>query len=218
MGGQDIETIVARIDAVRRPGDRTLVAIAGAPGSGKSTLAQTLVDAIAARDGTGSAALVPMDGFHLDNADLDALGLRDVKGAPQTFDAAGFVALVRRIRADDGPARYPLFDRALDRTVPEAGHLAARTPVVVFEGNYLLLRDGAWAGLSDLFDVTVFLSVPMNELRARLVARWLSHGLSQPAAEQRAEGNDMVNARAIVANSAPADLVLGPGAGLSDQS
>lgn len=209
MFDRAIAAILGRVDAARQSGARVLVAIAGAPGSGKSTLAGELVTAIRARDGDGAASLVPMDGFHLDNADLDAMGLRAVKGAPQTFDALGFVTLVRKIRDNDGPVTYPLFDRALDRTIPDAGHLDAGTPIVVFEGNYLLLQDGAWAGLAGLFDVTVMLSVPMSELRGRLVDRWLSHGLSQGDAEARAQGNDIPNARLVIANSASADLTLG---------
>lgn len=212
MPDKALDAILTRVEAARRAGARVLVGIAGAPASGKSTLAAGLVDAIVARDGAGAAALVPMDGYHLDNADLDARGLRAVKGAPQTFDAAGFVALVRRIAAEDGPIRYPLFDRARDRTIPDAGQLAAGTPVVVFEGNYLLLQDPAWADLAGLFDVTVMLSVPLSELRARLVDRWLHHGLSRSEAEARAEGNDIVNARLVIDNSAPAHLTLGVGA------
>ena len=215
MFGRAIAAILGRVDAARQSGGRVLVAIAGAPASGKSTLAGELVAAIRARDGDGAASLVPMDGFHLDNADLDALGLRAVKGAPKTFDAAGFVALVRCIRANEGPVAYPLFDRALDRTIPDAGHLDAGTPIVVFEGNYLLLKDGAWSELAGLFDVTVMLSVPIAELRARLVDRWLTYGLSRDAAEARAEGNDIPNARLVITNSASADLTLGSDADAS---
>lgn len=213
MTETDIDKVVANIDAVRSADRRFLVAIAGAPASGKSTLAANVVKAIADRDGADAAALVPMDGYHLDNADLDARGLRAVKGAPQTFDVTAFVALIRRIRSDVGPIRYPLFDRVLDATVPDAGALAANTPVVVVEGNYLLLQDPVWSDLAALFDLTVFLSVPMAELRARLVDRWLTHGLSQAEAEARTEGNDIVNARYVIAHSAPAHLTLGSGVG-----
>ncbi len=211
MHNGDIAAILSRVDAMNRAGNRTLVAIAGAPASGKSTLAADLVDAVVARDGAAAAALVPMDGYHLDNADLDARGLRAVKGAPQTFDAEAFVALIRKIRTDTGPVRYPLFDRALDATVPDAGVLAAGTPLVVVEGNYLLLQDRVWSDLADLFDLTVFLSVPLSELRARLVARWLTYGLSLVEAQARAEGNDIVNAKHVIAHSAPAHLTLGSG-------
>nr|WP_216366845.1 AAA family ATPase [Halovulum dunhuangense] len=190
-----------------------MVAIAGAPGSGKSTLAQLLVDALVARDGDGAAEVVPMDGYHLDNTELDLLGLRDVKGAPQTFDAAGFLGLVRQIRSDPGAIRYPLFDRSLDATLPDAGELSAATRVVVFEGNYLLLTDPVWVDLARLFDVTVMLCVPLDELRSRLIDRWLGYGLSRADAVARAEGNDLANARHVIANSAPAHLTLGSGAG-----
>lgn len=209
MFGQEIDAIMKRVDAARQSGARVLVAIAGAPGSGKSTLAGMLVAQIRAREGDAAASLVPMDGFHLDNADLDALGLRAAKGAPETFDVAGFVSLVRKVRADQGAVSYPLFDRSLDKTLPDAGHLAAGTPLVVFEGNYLLLRDQPWADLADLFDVTVMLSVPLADLRARLVDRWLTHGLSPADAEARAEGNDLANVRQVIAKSAPAHLTLG---------
>ncbi len=213
MHNSDVAAVMAHIDALDRLGERTLVAIAGPPASGKSTLAAGLVDAVVARDGAGAAALVPMDGYHLDNTDLEARGLSEVKGAPQTFDAEAFVALIRKIRTDDGPIGYPLFDRALDATVPDAGVLAAGTPLVVVEGNYLLLQDGVWSELADLFDLTVFLSAPLSELRARLVERWLSYGLSPTEAEARAEGNDIVNAKHVIAKSAPAYLTLGSGVG-----
>ena len=175
------DRIVRRLDALPTPGTRIIVAIAGAPGSGKSTLAAQVVAAISARDGDGAAALLPMDGFHLDNAELDARGLRAVKGAPQTFDAAGFGALLRRVRTATDDLSYPLFDRVQDRTMPGAGHLAASTSVVVCEGNYLLLRAAPWADLAPLFDLTVMLSVPLPVLRARLVARWRDHGLAESA-------------------------------------
>ena len=205
---RDADVILQRLDAARRSGGRVLVAVAGPPGSGKSTLAERLVTTINARDGAGTAALLPMDGFHLDNAELDALGLRAVKGAPRTFDAAGFVSLLRDVRAAEGDLHYPLFDRARDSTRPDAGYLAQSTPVIVVEGNYLLLQDGPWADLKPLFDVTVMLSVPFVVLRERLVQRWLDHGLSRPDAEARAGGNDIPNAQTVMTGSAPADLTL----------
>ncbi|PWK62379.1 uridine kinase [Roseicyclus mahoneyensis] len=218
MTDRTVDAILARVDASRKAAGRVLVGIAGAPASGKSTLAQKVVAALVARDGPGSAALVPMDGYHLDNTVLDARGLRAVKGAPQTFDAEGFVALLCRIKAQDGPIRYPLFDRALDATVRDAGKVDATTPVVVVEGNYLLLQDPPWADLAGLFDLTVMLSVPLEELRTRLLQRWRDHGLSAAEAQARAEGNDIVNAARVIAGSAPADLTVGPGAVTSDHA
>lgn len=207
-----LETLMHRVDALRAGDGRVLVGVAGAPGSGKSTVADQLVAAIRDRDGPSAAALLPMDGFHRDNAELDAMGLRAVKGAPETFDADAFVALVRAVRTARHDISYPLFDRAQDRTLPDAGTLPAATPIVVFEGNYLLLRDAPWADLGPLFDLTVMLSVPIAELRARLIQRWLDHGLSREDATHRAEGNDIPNAEAVIARSATADLVLPNGA------
>lgn len=209
MHASEVQQLIDRLDGLRGAADaRVLVAIAGAPGSGKSTLAGELVAALQARDGDAAAALMPMDGFHMDNPELDAKGLRAVKGAAHTFDASGFVELVRQVRAGGRDLHYPLFDRARDCTVPNAGQLLAATPVVVFEGNYLLLRHAPWSDLAPMFDLTVMLSVPLPVLRARLVDRWLGYDLSLHDAAARADGNDMVNARFIVENSAPADLQL----------
>lgn len=197
-----------RIVSARDGHQRVLVALAGPPGAGKSTLAAALKEAVCAEAGRGSAELVPMDGFHLDNAELHRRGLFAVKGAPETFDAAGFVALVRNARkaVDDLP--YPIFDRANDRTLQDAAILKAQTRFVIFEGNYLLLQQGDWAELSGLFDVTVLLTAPISVLRGRLVGRWLKHGLSQRDAEARAEGNDMVNARTVLNASGSAHIRL----------
>jgi len=203
-----IAAIIDLVGARRAEGRRIVVAIAGPPGSGKSTLAADLVAALSQLDGSPSVALLPMDGFHLDNEVLDARGLRGVKGAPQTFDVEGFLALVSKIQGADGALTYPLFDRAQDKTIPDSGQLAADVQVVVVEGNYLLLQSEPWSALRNMFDVTVMLSVPSDVLRKRLVARWLEYGLTQDAAVARADGNDMVNARTVIEDSAVADLTI----------
>lgn len=209
---RDLHAVLAEIETRLGPalkaGQRRLVAIAGPPGSGKSTLAAHVVQSIN-RASAVAAALLPMDGFHLDNDTLDARALRAVKGAPETFDAEGFVALLGKVRQGGADLRYPLFDRSQDRTLPEAGLLQADMPLVVVEGNYLLLQQGAWAGLNALFDLTVMLAPDLAEIEARLIARWLDHGLPPAQAEARARGNDMANARTVVAQSAEADLRLG---------
>ncbi|MFN3664326.1 uridine kinase [Yoonia sp.] len=208
MPDDAVAAIVAEIGKLRGDRDRVLVGIAGAPASGKSTIAADVVNAFRARDGAGSAVLVPMDGYHLDNAELDLMGMRSVKGAPQTFDVAGFVGLVRAIRSQSDVIRYPLFDRAEDKTMPDAGTLYPTTPVVVIEGNYLLLRQKGWQDLRPLFDLTVMLSAPLTELRTRLVDRWISNGFSYAEAKARAEENDIPNAQAVTGNSAAAHLTL----------
>ncbi len=200
-----VQRLIARTPA--QPGARRLIAIAGPPGSGKSTLADAVVAALTA-DSPDAAALVPMDGFHLDNAALDAAGLRAVKGAPQTFDVAGFAALLQQARVAGQAVVYPLFDRAADCTVPGAGHVGAQVPLLIVEGNYLLLRAPGWADLAALFDASVMLAPPIATLEARLIARWRDHGLDPQAARARATGNDLANARTVLADSRAPDLHL----------
>ncbi|MBJ6370647.1 phosphoribulokinase [Sedimentitalea arenosa] len=182
--------------------DRYVVAIAGPPGSGKSTLAADL----AARLGP-TAATLPMDGFHLDNDRLRQLGLLHRKGAPETFDAQGFVDLLREVRTTPRVS-YPTFDRDADRTVPGAGHIGQDTRIVLVEGNYLLLTSPPWSSLDALFDLTVRLDVSREELEDRLVTRWLSHGLPAAEARARALGNDMKNAEHMFENARSPDFTL----------
>lgn len=197
-----------------QPGRRRLIGIAGPPGSGKTTLAAAVVEHLDAAQ-PGTAVLLPMDGFHLDNDALDRAGLRAVKGAPHTFDVAGFVAKVREIGRAGVPCRFPRFDRTRDCTLPDAGLAGPEAQIVVVEGNYLLLREGEWSALRDLFDATVMLAPPENVLEGRLLQRWLDHGLTPNDAAERARGNDLVNARRVLAGSARPDLLLadapGPG-------
>lgn len=198
---------LARDILARAAGHRRYVfAIAGAPGAGKSTLADALVAALEAL-APGCAALLPMDGFHLDNALLDARGLRARKGAPETFDVAGFAQALDRVRDAGAPVILPVFDRDLDLARAGAREVATEARVIVVEGNYLLLREEPWAGLGRCFDRTLFLSVPEVELERRLVARWRHYGLDGEAARTRAQGNDIPNARRVVAGSRAADVV-----------
>jgi pantothenate kinase len=200
--------LIAAIDALP-PAGRRIVALAGAPGSGKSTLAAAVVDRLNARQ-PGLAALVPMDGYHLDNAILDARGWRAVKGAPQTFDADGLACDLVRLRAAEGPVMVPVFDRAMDLARAAAREVPATAQVVLVEGNWLLLDSPPWAGLAPLFDLTALLRVPEPVLERRLIDRWLAHGLDAAAARARALGNDLPNARRVAAGSRPADVVLEP--------
>ena len=194
-------------DPVRRildlPPGRRLVALAGPPAAGKSTRAETLAAAV--REGGRSAQIVPMDGFHLDNDTLDALGLRARKGAPATFDVLGLLSLVRAVRTG-GSQPYPTFDRAADAVVPDGGRLDAE--VAIFEGNYLLLDALPWRALHPFWDLTLRLDVPEAVLRERLFRRWRDHGFDADTARAKAEGNDLPNARRVLTGSRPADIVL----------
>lgn len=186
---------------------RMIVAIAGAPGAGKSTLAGDLCAALNQRR-AGLAMVMPMDGYHLDNALLDARGLRARKGSPPTFDVDGLARDLARVRAADRPVIVPVFDRDLDLARAGAREIAPGVPVILIEGNYLLLDQEPWRDLAGLFDLTVFVAVPEAELERRLIARWLHHGHDPAAARARALGNDIPNARLVAAGSRPADITL----------
>ncbi len=206
---QDHASLGTIIDAIReqdRGQGRVLVGIAGPPGGGKSTLATK----IATRLGP-DAAVLPMDGYHLDNATLVEMGLLDRKGAPDTFDSADFVQLVQSLRHKDNVS-YATFDRDQDRTVPEGGKIQSNTRIVLIEGNYLLLQSPPWSELRSLFDLSVFLDVPKETLKSRLVRRWHAHGLTASEAEARAEQNDMKNVETVQTGSAHADFYTGENA------
>jgi fructokinase len=200
-----VEGLAARILALPPAPIRLRVAVAGPPGAGKSTLAAALVDRLN-RD-TPVAALVPMDGFHLDNAILDAHGLRARKGAPETFDALGVLRMVERL-ARDPEVVIPGFDRVRDIAIAGAAVVGPERRIAVVEGNYLLLDAAPWRDLRPLWDLSVLLSPPVDVLRARLIDRWLAHGHDAAAAEARAMGNDIPNALRVIEGSFGADLVL----------
>ena len=197
-----LETVLAAAD--KR--ERVLVAVAGPPGAGKSTLSSSLGRQLAAAG--QSASVVPMDGFHLDNETLDRLGLRHRKGAPETFDATGFLELVEKLKrnADDVPV--PQFDRTNDRVRGNGDIVRKSCRFVLVEGNYLLLEEEPWCRLEPYFDLTVFLTAPIADLRERLVARWLEHGYDRRTAEEKAGGNDIPNAERVLARSRPADVTV----------
>ena len=183
---------------------RRIVAVAGAPGSGKSTFAERLRDALA----PGIAAeVLPMDGYHYDDAVLEARGDRPRKGAPHTFDVDGFAAMLARLRADDGrPVAVPVFDRAIEIARAGARIVPPSTRLVIVEGNYLLLDDPDWAPLRSSFDATVFLRVAEDVLAARLAARWQGIGMDAAAIRAKLEDNDLPNGRLVASRSVPADF------------
>lgn len=184
---------------------RMVVAIAGPPGAGKSTLVDQLQAALRA-DGLPTQIL-PMDGFHYDNAILDARGLRHRKGAPESFDACGLIRLLQALASPEAPdIAVPVFDRAADLSRGSARIIPAATRVLLVEGNYLLLDRAPWNALRPLADVTAMLDCPFEVLEARLMRRWLALGLPETEARARVEGNDLPNARLVLTESAPAAL------------
>lgn len=193
-----------------------MIGIAGPPGSGKSTLAQAVVDALNVGNTAPfpHAQLLPMDGYHLDNRILEPRGLLPRKGAPETFDATGFCAAVRALSETREEVFRPAFDRHLDLAVANAIAIHPDTPILIVEGNYLLLDTAPWTSLADVFAATVVVAPGIDVLRARLRQRWIDYGLHPDAALHRAESNDIPNAQTVLDRSRPADLVLSQG---SDQ-
>jgi pantothenate kinase len=184
---------------------RYVFAIAGAPGSGKSTLAEELLAALET-SAPGHAALVPMDGYHFDNAVLAERGDQDRKGAPDTFDADGLASDLGRILESRGDVAVPVFDRTLDLSRAGARMIHLRHSVILVEGNYLLLDRAPWDRLAGMFDRTLFIDVAPEELRRRLVARWVHYGLEGQDAEVRV-GRDMENVETVIASSRAPDIV-----------
>lgn len=180
---------------------RFVLGLAGAPASGKSTLAEALVRA------TPGAALLPMDGFHLDDAILELRGHRARKGAPHTFDVKGFCALLARVQAGE-PVYAPSFDRELELARAGALEIGAEARIVVVEGNYLLHDRGGWEAVRPKLDACWFLDVPLAELDRRLLSRWTFHGKDPEAARAWIDSNDMPNAQTALMGKMRADRIL----------
>lgn len=202
------ERVLEHNQSRRRPAQRLLVALAGPPAAGKSTVADWLVDSVNETRGNNHAVVLPMDGFHFDNAILDELDIRARKGAPHTFDVDGFAVLLNRLVAVGSEALVPVFDRGLDLARNAARRIDASHDIVVVEGNYLLLDAPKWQNLSALFDLTIFLEVPPDTLRERLIQRWLDHGHTESEAIERAQSNDLPNAEEVMGKRKSADIVV----------
>ena len=189
-------------------GKRLLVAIAGPPGVGKSTTCERLVDRLNAAV-PGLAGLLPMDGYHFDDAVLHERGHRPRKGAPHTFDLGGLAAMIRRLKADDGSdIAVPVFDRSIEIARAGGRIISGATKIIVVEGNYLLLDAPGWRDLKPLFDITVTLKADEAVLEARLTERWQGFGLEGQDMITKMEGNDLPNMRLVLRESLPSDYVL----------
>lgn len=186
-------------------GPRRILGITGPPGAGKSTLAA----ALAAELGPETAVVVPMDGFHLANQVLEAHGTRQRKGAPETFDDGGYAALLHRLRRQAEPVVYvPQFRRDLEEAVGSAVPVRRDVPLVITEGNYLLLDSGAWPRAREQLDAVWFLVLPEETRIRRLEQRHAAFGKTPAQARQWARGSDQANAELVSATSAGADAVV----------
>lgn len=202
-----VEAARTLLDEALRSGGRRLLGIAGAPGAGKSTLTELLAKALP----TGSCAVVPMDGFHLADAALERLGRSARKGAPDTFDAAGYTALLQRLRTampQDAPVWAPMFERDLEQPLAGAIEVPGDVPLVLTEGNYLLHDGDGFAAVHRMLDACWFVEVPEALRHERLVARHERFGKSPEAARAWALGPDEANVRLVTGTRGRADAVV----------
>ena len=197
-----VETLLQR--AHEKP--RFIVAVAGPPGAGKSTLAEALHKALQGRGET--SAVLPMDGFHMDNGILSERGLLSRKGAPETFDVRGFVDIIAAVRKADQEVLVPVFDRSREIAIASARVVSPETRFIIAEGNYLLLNEEPWTRLADSFDLTICVGPSYEILEQRLRDRWVSYGLDEAGILAKLYENDLPNGKRIIANSREADIRL----------
>lgn len=197
-----LDALIARAEGLAAAGERRILGIAGTPGSGKSTLAAAVTRAL-----EGRAVLVGMDGFHLANEELVRLRRRNRKGAPDTFDVRGYVALLGALRQQhDGVVYAPRFDRSLEASIGSAVPVDAHVPLVITEGNYLLLLRDGWARVRGMLDESWYVDVAADVRRRRLVERRIEGGYRGPDIDDWVRVVDEPNAWMIERESAPADV------------
>ena len=209
--GERARGLVARAAAGR--GGRAVLGITGAPGAGKTTLVERLLGELAEHPPRGAGAdwvaHVPMDGFHLADAQLDRLGLRDRKGAPETFDAAGYAAMLERVRTATTETVYaPGFERDLEQPIAAALAVPPAARLVVTEGNYLLLDEPSWHRVREAMDEVWYCDLDERVRLERLVARHVEFGKDPGAAALWVDRVDQANAALVAATRARADLVV----------
>lgn len=187
---------------------RILVGIAGGPGAGKSTLAAEVIGLLNDKI-DGSAARVPMDGFYMMQSKLEAEELHPLKGAPHTFEAESFVQLLKTLKSAKMPVSIPGYSRKLEDVVPNAFTIAGNVPILVVEGNYLLLDTPPWDEIEDLLDLSFFLHVSPDVTRARLLRRHADKGRFKPDwIERHVEQVDMVNYEVVKESAPKANVVI----------
>ena len=185
-------------------GERKIVGLIGKPGAGKSTLSAQLIEHLGAQ-----AAILNMDGYHLSNLALRELGRADRKGAPDTFDALGFTAILKRVKNQvDQDIYFPVFDRSIEESIAAQGVITPEVKLVITEGNYLLHNENNWGGVKELLDESWFIEVDDQIRIGRLVNRHHKFGKSKADAHSWATGSDENNARIVAQTRELADVII----------
>lgn len=189
------------------PQTRVLLGITGPPGAGKSTLAENLHREL--RKVGASSQVVPMDGYHLDDETLVAMGIHHLKGVEQSFDGEGFVQLLKSLKETiNSDVTYPTFDRSIESTVKNGGLVPAGEHILIIEGNYLLSDNPPWHQIRCLLDWVWYVDVPETVLVPRLLERHMLGGKNREQSQQKVESTDLPNARHVASTKEKADLVL----------
>ena len=192
--------ITSILDLPLRQG-RRFVAIVGPPASGKSTLANELQKQIS------GSCVVPMDGFHLSNEELEEAGLSDRKGSPDTFDVGGLELVLEKILGG-GNVMFPTFDRSLDCVIQNGGMVKSKDHTILVEGNYLILNKGPWKKISSHWDFSIMLDVSQEIIEKRLLERWAVNGFNADQAAFKTKNNDLPDAMIVKNNSLEANYCV----------
>jgi pantothenate kinase len=203
-----VNFLIAKLAAMPA-GQRYILGVTGAPGSGKSTVAEWITSQVNARVAGAPAVIVPMDGYHYADERLRQMGLWELKGIPDTFDAAGFIDLLRRLREiTDKNVYCPLFDRTIEASIDDAIVIEPAHRLCVVEGNYLLMQKSPWDQCRQYFDEVWFLDVPIEILLPRLRERHVRGGRSPDGAMAKVECTDLPNARLVDETKSYADRLI----------
>jgi len=208
QGVKSVEELAVELSERLNINNRSVVAIAGAPGSGKTTICSLLQSELENRHRM-STQIVPMDGFHFDNAILQLRNLLSRKGSPATFDVQGLEnILIRLTSSQPSDVVVPVFDRENDLSRGSAREVPADTRVILVEGNYLLLQQKPWSTLQQYFAMSIMIGTSEAALRDRLINRWLDLEYTESQAQQKVETNDLPNASEVISNSLEADILF----------
>lgn len=193
------------ITLIQSEDTRIIIGLVGKPGAGKSTLSSYLLKKLPKE----TTALVPMDGFHLSNAQLNQLGRIERKGAPDTFDSHSYADLLQRIKTDTSNDIYfPIFHRDIEESIAAEGVIHPHTSLILTEGNYLLLESNGWSQVAEMLTESWFLDIDNDRRMARLVARHIKYGKSPEAAHAWANGVDEGNAQLIESTRVNSDVII----------